>query len=203
MKFAAALRGRREVWTAGQPGYGTGDALPQTLADAAAVQADALLRRFAGQPFALAAYSSGAWPAHEVVRRLEAAGAAPAALVLLDSPGSTGGADLTGESLCHRMAGISRLLLDRFPQLPLDGDQLTAMAWYAELLDGWRPGPVTTPTLFVAARTPVDQLLGDGRRPAWQLEHARVEVAGDHFSMLDEHAETTALAVHQWLTAHL
>ncbi|MEF3115178.1 SDR family NAD(P)-dependent oxidoreductase [Streptomyces chrestomyceticus] len=203
VKFAAALRGRREVWTAGQPGYGTGDALPQTLADAAAVQADALLRRFAGQPFALAAYSSGAWPAHEVVRRLEAAGAAPAALVLLDSPGSTGGADLTGESLCHRMAGISRLLLDRFPRLPLDGDQLTAMAWYAELLDGWRPGPVTTPTLFVAARTPVDQLLGDGRRPAWQLEHARVEVAGDHFSMLDEHAETTALAVHQWLTAHL
>ncbi|MFH8346373.1 SDR family NAD(P)-dependent oxidoreductase [Streptomyces sp. NPDC018045] len=203
VKFAAALRGRREVWTAAQPGYGAGDALPQTPDAAAAAQADALLRRFAGRPFALAAYSSGAWPAHEVVRRLEAAGSPPAALVLLDSPGSTGDTDLTGETLCHRMAGISRLLLDRFPQLPLDDDQLTAMAWYAELLDGWRPGPVATPTLFVAARTPVGQLLGAGRRPTWEAAHARVEVTGDHFSMLDEHAETTALAVHQWLTEHL
>ncbi|MFH8410884.1 SDR family NAD(P)-dependent oxidoreductase [Streptomyces sp. NPDC018019] len=203
VKFAAALRGRREVWTAAQPGYGTGDALPQTLDAAATAQADALLRRFAGRPFALAAYSSGAWPAHEVVRRLESAGSPPAALVLLDSPGSTGDTDLTGESLCHRMAGISRLLLDRFPHLPLDDDQLTAMAWYARLLDGWRPGPATTPTLFVAARTPVPQLLGDGRRPTWEAAHTRVEVAGDHFSMLDEHAATTALAVHRWLTEHL
>ncbi|WP_406003970.1 SDR family NAD(P)-dependent oxidoreductase [Streptomyces sp. NBC_00987] len=198
VKFAAALRGRRQVRTVSIPGYGTGEPLPADLEAAADRLAGTLIRRFEGRPFALAAYSSGGWVAHELVRRLEKAGAPPAALVLLDTLQSAGTAMIRGMSV------LTRRLMDRFPQLPVLDDQLTAMAWYAQLLEGWRPLPVTTPTLLVSAaedRTLIE-LLGDDARADWPLEHIRTEVAGDHFSMLEEYAEPTALAVHEWLREH-
>ncbi|GAA0939420.1 hypothetical protein GCM10009576_053500 [Streptomyces rhizosphaericus] len=37
--------------------------------------------------------------------------------------------------------------------------------------------------------------------PDWSLPHAEVVVDGDHFTMLEEHARTTALAIHRWLRA--
>ncbi|MEU7163984.1 SDR family NAD(P)-dependent oxidoreductase [Streptomyces morookaense] len=201
LKFAGALRDRREVWTAALPGYGPGEPLPRTAEAAADRLARTLQQRFAGRRFALAAYSSGGWMAHETVRRLEALGTPPAALVLLDSPGST------GTAMCRGMATITRRLVDQFPQLPVEDDQLTAMAWYAELFDGWRPGPVAVPTLFVAAQQEcLQEVLGDGLpdwRPDWHLPHTRREVTGNHFSMLEEDAATTAAAVHQWLTEHV
>ncbi|MEV5203142.1 SDR family NAD(P)-dependent oxidoreductase [Streptomyces sp. NPDC053720] len=198
VKFAAALRGRRQVRTVSVPGYGTGEPLPVDLEAAADRLAETLIRRFEGRPFALAAYSSGGWVAHELVRRLEKAGAPPAALVLLDTLQSAGTAMIRGMSV------LTRRLMDRFPQLPVLDDQLTAMAWYAQLLEGWRPLPVTTPTLLVSAaqdKTLLD-LLGDDARADWPLEHVRTEVAGDHFSMLEEYAVPTALAVHEWLREH-
>ncbi|MFB6877490.1 SDR family NAD(P)-dependent oxidoreductase [Streptomyces sp. NPDC056323] len=198
VKFAAALRGRRQVWTVSIPGYGAGEPLPVNLEAAADRLAETLIRRFEGRPFALVAYSSGGWPAHELVRRLEKAGAPPAALVLLDTLRSAGTAMIRGMSV------LTRRLLDRFPQLPVLDDQLTAMAWYAQLLEGWRPQPVTTPTLLVSAaedRTLLE-LLGNDARADWPLEHVRAEVAGDHFSMLEEYAESTALDVHEWLREH-
>ncbi|MFF4602688.1 SDR family NAD(P)-dependent oxidoreductase [Streptomyces sp. NPDC001339] len=198
LRFAKALRGLRSVWATGLPGYGAGEPLPQTVRAAADVQVEALRRRFAGRRFALVAYSSGGWPAHAIVRRLEAAGTPPAALVLLDSPAKAGD-DMAG------MITISRWLTERFPQLPVADEQLTAMARYAELFDGWQPQPVSTPTLFVGAASTerLSEVLGDTTRslwrPEWPLEHTRLEVPGNHFSMLEEHADSTALAVHQWL----
>ncbi|MGW1190766.1 SDR family NAD(P)-dependent oxidoreductase [Streptomyces sp. NPDC002559] len=199
LRFALALRGLRSVWTAGVPGYGAGEPLPGTLDAAMDLQADFLQRRFAGRLFALVAYSSGGWAAHEVLRRLEAAGAAPVALVLLDSPGRP------DDDVAGGMATIAHWLTSRFPQLPVEDEQLTAMARYAELFDGWRPRPVSTPTLFVGAASegPLFEVLGDRSgplwRPEWPLEHTRLEVPGSHFTILDEHAKSTALAVHQWL----
>lgn len=63
---------------------------------------------------------------------------------------------------------------------------------------------MTTPTLLVGAAEDraLPELLGDDARAGWTLEHVRTEVAGDHFSMLEEHAESTALAVHRWLSEH-
>ncbi|MFE7277378.1 SDR family NAD(P)-dependent oxidoreductase [Streptomyces sp. NPDC057623] len=203
LRLAIALRGQRSVWATGMPGYGTGKPLPQSLDAAVDLQVAALRRRFAGRPFALVAYSSGGWPAHEIVRRLEAEGTPPAALVLLDSPARAGEAPADG------MITISRWLADRFPQLPVDDEQLTAMARYAELFDGWTPQPVSTPTLFVAPASTeaLSEVLGDSSRqlwrPHWPLEHTRLEVPGNHFTLLEEHAESTALAVHRWLVQQL
>ncbi|MCH0540318.1 SDR family NAD(P)-dependent oxidoreductase [Streptomyces sp. MUM 203J] len=203
LRLAMALRGQHSVWAIGMPGYGTGEPLPQSLDAAVDLQVAALRRRFAGRQFALVAYSSGGWPAHEIVRRLEAEGTPPAALVLLDSPVRA------REALADDMITITRWLADRFPQLPVDDEQLTAMARYAELFADWAPRPVSTPTLFVApAETEaLSEVLGDGSRrpwpPHWPLEHTRLEVLGNHFTLLEEHAEATASAVRRWLVRRL
>ncbi|MFF9398978.1 SDR family NAD(P)-dependent oxidoreductase [Streptomyces sp. NPDC014744] len=193
VKFATALHNRRQVWTAAIPGYAVGEPLPVTLDAAADTLATTLLRRLGERPFALAAYSSGGWLAHEVVRRLEKAGAPPAALVLLDTPRST------GTAMARGMCVLTRRLLEKLPQLPVIEEQFTAMACYAQLLDGWRPGPVATPTVLVRAADST-ALLGDGTRAGWPVDHELLEVTGDHFSMLEEHAGATALAVHRWLS---
>ncbi|MFJ2132669.1 SDR family NAD(P)-dependent oxidoreductase [Streptomyces sp. NPDC087845] len=199
VKFASALRDRRQVWTASAPGYAAGEPLPLNLEAAADALATTLLKRFRDRPFALAAYSSGGWLAHELVRRLETAEAPPAALVLLDTPRST------GPAMARGMSVITRRLLERFPQLPVVDEQFTAMAWYGQLLEGWRPRPVATRTVLVGAADvrALSGLLGDGTRVGWPLEHERLEVAGDHFSMLEEHSAPTAFAVHQWLCGHV
>ncbi|MHC5908797.1 SDR family NAD(P)-dependent oxidoreductase, partial [Streptomyces sp. S6] len=51
LRLAMALRGQRSVWAAGLPGYGRGEALPQTLDAAVDLQVAALRRRFGGRPF--------------------------------------------------------------------------------------------------------------------------------------------------------
>ncbi|MER7880980.1 hypothetical protein ABTY63_46795 [Streptomyces solisilvae] len=81
---------------------------------------------------------------------------------------------------------------------PAGPDRLTAMAGYFELFSGWKPAPLAFPTLYVRAR---DTLPGAEPAPDWSLPHAEVTVDGDHFTMLEEHARTTALAIHRWLGA--
>ncbi|MFF2945451.1 SDR family NAD(P)-dependent oxidoreductase [Streptomyces niveus] len=199
LKFAVALRELRPVWTVAVPGYGADEPLPRTLDAAVDRQANALRRHLGARPYALVAYSSAGWLAHETVRRLEAAGSPPIALVLIDSPACP------DENTGRGMATIARWLIDRFPHLPVDDAQLTAMAWYAGLLDSWQPQPVTTVTLFVAAAD--NQFLSQVvpstddqfRQPDWLLPHTRLEVPGHHFTLLEQHAEYTALAIHQWL----
>ncbi|WP_424216094.1 SDR family NAD(P)-dependent oxidoreductase (plasmid) [Streptomyces sp. BI20] len=199
LRFAMALRGLRSVWAGDMPGYAADEPLPRTLPAAVDVWVAALRERFPERPFAMVAYSSGGWPAHEIVRRLEADGTPPAALVLLDSPARA------RAGLSADMSTITRRLVETHPRLPLDDEQLTAMARYAELFDGWRPLPVATPTLFVgaAAPGPLREVLGEDAeplwRPDWEVEHTRVEAPGNHFSLLEEHAESTAHTVHQWL----
>ncbi|NIY63984.1 hypothetical protein SMALB_1930 [Streptomyces malaysiensis] len=72
------------------------------------------------------------------------------------------------------------------------------MAGYFELFSGWKPAPLACPTQYVRAR---DTLPGAEPAPDWSLPHAEVTVDGDHFTMLEEHARTTALAIHRWLGA--
>jgi hypothetical protein len=70
------------------------------------------------------------------------------------------------------------------------------MAGYFELFAGWKPSRLASPTLFVRAR---DSLPGTEPAPVWDLPHTEVTVPGDHVTVLEEHAHTTALAVHHWL----
>ncbi|MFJ1749730.1 type I polyketide synthase [Streptomyces sp. NPDC088116] len=192
-RFARALRGTRDVWVLPTPGSGRDEALPAGLDAAVARQADAVRRAFGDKPLTLVAYSSGGWLAHALTARLEALGTPPRTLVLLDTPAGA------GADLALGMAITTHRLMGRFPDVPVDDDQLTAMTHYAGLFTGWRPEPVTTRTLFVRAAEFVPELLLEATRPSWPLEHEMLEVTGNHFTLMENDAETTARRVHEWL----
>jgi thioesterase domain-containing protein len=131
-----------------------------------------------------------------VAERLERRGRPPAGLVLLD----TYETDL-GEVTEDWMAGLVVTGLSRLRGRLDPGAERTALLTtgaYLRLLKGWRPGPLTTPSLLVAAGTPVPAM-PPGWRVSRSVPHRRVEVPGDHFSMLDRHAADTAAAIRTWL----
>ncbi|MEU8703473.1 hypothetical protein AB0C61_38650, partial [Streptomyces sp. NPDC048680] len=69
--------------------------------------------------------------------------------------------------------------------------RLMAMAGYLDRFSGWEPSGLLAPTLFVRAG---EGLPGIEVAEPWSLPHSEVIVRGDHFSVLEEHARTTALA---------
>lgn len=177
------------------PGYAPGEPLPDSPEAAAARQAEAVLDAFGDKPLTLVGYSSGGWQAHLLAAVLAEAGAAPRAVVLLDSP------ETPDENLALAMVATSCRLMRDFPDVPVDADQLTATAHYGRLFDRWRPAPAadTPSTLFVAAAEHDPALLLGADRPTWPLPHEAVEVPGTHVSLLDRDVDTTARAVHAWL----
>nr|WP_137951822.1 hypothetical protein [Streptomyces avermitilis] len=81
------------------------------------------------------------------------------------------------------------------------GEQLTAMGRYMRLFDDWAAPQIAAPTLLVRASEPMLAGAGDGDGRAAPPEHVDtiVEVTGNHYSMLEDHAGTTAAAVDSWL----
>ncbi|MEV5729086.1 type I polyketide synthase [Streptomyces pharetrae] len=189
-RFGVGLRGLRPVSAVRHPGFAAGETLPATL-DALVTAQAAAVRAVAGDgPVVLLGRSAGGWVAQAVAERLEAEGSAPLAVVLVDTYPSS---DDRGQAL----SAMTSEMLHRAAEFPsADPDRLTAMAGYFELFAGWEPSPLDAPTLFVRARDP---LPGTEPAPVWSLPHAEVTVPGDHFTVLEEHARTTALAVHHWL----
>ncbi|MFJ2788649.1 MULTISPECIES: type I polyketide synthase [unclassified Streptomyces] len=192
-RLGAGLRGARPVSALRHPGFGDGERLPSDLEALVTAQTVAVRAAWADGPPVLLGRSAGGWVAHAVAERLEAEGTPPAAVVLLDTyPPGHGD---RGE----RLSAMTSDMLRRAADFASDSTgRLTAMAGYFELFGGWRPARLTCPTLYVRARDP---LPGTGPAPAWVLPHTEVTVPGDHFTLLEEHARTTALAVHGWLTA--
>ncbi|MFY4722907.1 type I polyketide synthase [Streptomyces sp. LaBMicrA B280] len=190
-RLGAALRGLRPVSAVRHPGFEPREALPATLDALVTAQTMAVRAAAADGPPVLLGRSAGGWVAHTVAERLESEGAGPAAVVLLDTyPPGHGDRDQALSAMTSDMLRRAAAFASASP------DRLTAMAGYFELFDGWKPAPLACPTLYVRAQDP---LPGAEPAPAWSLPHAEVTVPGDHFTMLEEHARTTALAVHRWL----
>ncbi|MER5985533.1 type I polyketide synthase [Streptomyces sp. NPDC001787] len=190
-RLGAGLRGLRPVSAVRHPGFEPREALPGTLDALVTAQAAAVRAAAAGAPPVLLGRSAGGWVAHAVAERLESEGAAPAAVVLLDTyPPGHGDRGRALSAMTSDMLRRAAEFADAEPE------RLTAMAGYFELFSDWEPAPLACPTLYVRAR---DLLPGAGPAPDWSLPHAEVTVPGDHFTMLEEHARTTALAIHRWL----
>ncbi|MGK3965544.1 acyltransferase domain-containing protein [Sorangium sp. So ce118] len=200
-RFASSLRGRRDVWVLRNLGYASGEHLPADLETVVQIQAEAVLRCAAGAPFALAGLSSGGWLAHAVASHLERMGISPAAVVLLDTYPPT--------SIPPKVLSALRWAWVQWsPSMPRLDAQLTAMAWYVRLFEHWVAAPITSPVLFVRATEPLPTGDANGTpkplndhdwRARWEQPHATVEVPGNHLSMLGDHADAAALAVHTWL----
>ena len=194
-RVAAPLRGVREVAAVPLPGYGRGERLPATMDIALDWLAEAVLTHAAGRKFVLFGHSAGAIVAHALTRRLEAGGDCPAGLVLGDLylPGDT---TMSGWDSELSQGAFARE--DEY--VPMDDLRLTAMAWYARLFWLWQPAAVEAPTLLVRASEPLGPVPeGQDWQSSFPGAESVVDVAGNHFSMVGDHAPATALAVDSWI----
>ncbi|TDQ48264.1 type I polyketide synthase, partial [Actinorugispora endophytica] len=197
-RFGAALRGLRDVTVLPQPGFAPGEPLPGTVEAVVGFQVDAVRVAVGDEPFVLVGRSSGGWVAHAVTERLEGLGAPPAALVLLDTP-------MPGERLTLPVIGTGVVERDHEFGL-MNGVRVSAMGGYVALFEDWAPGVVRAPTVLVRPDRPVrdraGRVVGGGAwRFDWAPAHLDLEVPGDHLTMMEEHAASTAGAVHRWLSA--
>ena len=77
------------------------------------------------------------------------------------------------------------------------------MGAYLGLMSSWTPADPVAPTLLVKATDPVRGVIRHGDWTAdWSLRHAAVEAPGSHLTILEEHADTTAQVVDDWLVRH-
>jgi type I polyketide synthase AVES len=187
-RFAAALDGLRDVWYVPAPGFVDGEPLPADVDTITRLFTDAILRHTDGEPFALAGHSAGGWFTHTITSRLEHLGVRPQAVVVMD-------AYLPDEGMAPVAAALTSEIFDRVTEfIDLDYARLVAMGGYFRIFAGWRPPVLETPTFFLRARD------SEQPPPAWGEPHTVRETDGNHFTMLEEHAGSTARQVHTWLT---
>ncbi|MEU5695466.1 SDR family NAD(P)-dependent oxidoreductase [Actinosynnema sp. NPDC020468] len=185
-RFAATFRDHRDVWVLPAPGYDAADGLPTSLEVALDLHATALADHLPSTEVVLLGYSSGGWLAQALAGHLDRLGRPPVAVVLLDAPVPARGAVPEFASITTRLVGSA-------PYLRADDAQATAMGRYLRFFEDWTPPTPDTPILRVTA---AETTSGLAACPGQALE-----VPGDHFTIIDDHAATTAQAVHDWLTA--
>ena len=193
------LEGLLEVRSFALPGFSEGDPVPESRELILELLAEAATRALPEQPLALLGYSSGGWFAHAVAERLEARGLRPRAVVLLDS------LSLKGERWEKVRAPLRNMAMNERSFALATDDQLTAMAAYLRIFDGWKPNPIATPIVVVRARDCIpewegERLTDDFWRGSWDLPHEILEVPGDHFTLVNQDAHTTAQALYEWLS---
>ncbi|KMS77169.1 DNA-binding protein [Streptomyces viridochromogenes] len=208
-RFHRAFQDELDVLEFPHPGIGAGAAVPEDRAALARTQAESVLRHVGDGPFVVVGRSAGGNVAHLVTHRLESTGRAPEGLVLLDTYHIT--PDNSGTDwLLSLAAPAPRDTRPTAPtgQLVLTGDDdtvLAAMGAYNRIFLGWDPEPLATPTLLVRALRPTPAMAAsahaDDWRTSWPTDHDVVEVPGDHLTMMQEHAETTASAIRAWIDA--
>ncbi|THC46920.1 SDR family NAD(P)-dependent oxidoreductase, partial [Streptomyces sp. A1499] len=196
-RFAPVFAGERDVTVLPHPGFAPGDKLPATREAVVRFQAEAVKRQAGDRPFVLLGYSSGGWMANIVAALLEQQGNAPEAVVLLDTYTATNSFEGRLEEALRKRAANS----DAFELMT--GAQLTGQGGYLRIFDDWKPEPIDTPTLYVHATFPPGESRAlpteDDWQPRWPLPHEGTDVAGDHFTIMDDHSESTAHAVRTWL----
>nr|QGA89388.1 type I polyketide synthase [Streptomyces conglobatus] len=197
-RFAAAFRDRRDVYVIPEPGFAPGESLPESVDALAWVQAEAVRACAAGEPFVLVGRSAGGWVAHAVATKLEELGTPATALVLVDSYAVSGA--MATELATAMMGGV---LLRDGTFSSISDLTVTASGGYNRIFADWQAEPISTPTLFLQAADPFSEELrelpGDIWRARWNLPASVVEIPGDHFTILEDHSESTARAVEGWL----
>jgi acyl transferase domain-containing protein len=191
-RFARALGGDREVSVLPAPGYVSGQPLPVSFDVMVHAQAEAVLRQVGGVPFALVGYSSGGIVAHAVASHLESTGVSPAAVVLID----------TYTFDIKALFELTGVVFSSDKAYPFINDvRLTAMGAYLGLLAGWKPTEIASSLLLASAAEPVPGTPARADwRSSWKFTHTAVEIPGHHFTIMEEHADTTARAVEDWLS---
>ncbi|MFI1161528.1 type I polyketide synthase [Streptomyces sioyaensis] len=200
-RFASAHRGTRDVWALPTPGFGREEHLPASFDAVVRLQAEAVLRCADGGPFVLLGSSSGGILALAVAHHLEKAGTPPAGVALLDTYLPREDSPFT------RFAGemIGGMFARESLFAHMDSDRLTAMSWYIHVVGAWSPDRLSCPVLLVRSSEPPvsaeqgEQLAPEEWQASWDGADAVTEVPGNHFTMMEDHAASTAKTVAAWM----
>jgi mycoketide-CoA synthase len=200
VRFAGRFRGARQISVIPIPGYVDGEPLAATQDALIGVYAENIHHNSDGARFIVAGHSTGALAAHATATRLEEIGVRPAGLVLIDP-------------YVPEREGILKLYLERIHSSVLadigeaeeaggSGEEarLIAMARYLSL--SWTHLDQTDiPTLVVRAQELIGERSENVQRPSSEFSSRVdvVDVPGDHFTMMTDHADTTSQAVDEWL----
>jgi thioesterase domain-containing protein/acyl carrier protein len=194
-QFAARWPGEEGMSALPVPGFATSEQLPVDAAALVTLQAQTVLEHVGNAPFVMLGTSSGGLLAHEVARHLCELGRPPRAVVMLDTY------TFHHPYLKMNDEAFSKIIYDRsYSVVPIDSTRLSAFMWIRELFVAWNPQPLPVPTMLVRATEAMrpEMAVGD-----WQTKlngvAAVVDVPGNHFSMMEEHAETTTRAIYDWL----
>ncbi|MEV0186047.1 SDR family NAD(P)-dependent oxidoreductase, partial [Streptomyces sp. NPDC050625] len=203
LRLAASFQPAQDVRVLANPGFGEGEALPVTLEAAVQHHLQALEQDIPDRPLVLVGHSTGGLLAQAVAAGLECAGRTVAGVAMLDTylPDEWGSATETDDVLGAVFAGMAQRESDI---LGFTDTRLSAMGRYLELLETWEEPRISVPTLLVRASEALDGALPEPAGPddwqtSWPHPYSVTEVPGDHFTMLEEHADKTAQAVVDWL----
>jgi len=194
-RLVAGFDGRYSVHIITAPGFLESEVLPTSIDATIDLLTDSLLASVDNAPVVLLGQSSGGWLAHAVAERLESEGRSVDGLILLDTY-------LAGnDTLATFQTSMTSNLFARESTFgEMDHIRLGAMGTYFTIFGQWRPSPVTAPTLFVCANESLaPSAEGDDWRATWELPHDSVEVPGNHFTIMEDHAVTTASAIQEWV----
>ncbi|MFG3292141.1 SDR family NAD(P)-dependent oxidoreductase [Streptomyces sp. NPDC048179] len=192
--LARRFDGERDLHLLEHPGFGTRRAVPDSVATLVRAHADTVRSLPVERPPVLVGYCAGGAIAHAVARQLAREGQPPAGVILIDShAGVLRRGDARGQALMAAGAALADDVVDG-----LDDSLLLAGGGYARVMEGWRPEPSPVPTLLLRGRPTADMLriAPDGDwRSHWPLPHDGADLPGDHYSLLQQDAEGTAVAI--------
>jgi hypothetical protein len=200
VRFAREFRGIRPVSVIPAPGFVEGEPLAANADALIGVHAENIQRAVNDAPFVLIGYSSGGLAAHALAAHLQSTGTAPAALVLMD----TDPLDKEMISEGHYWPFISGQVLADIQQQEDAGNDawLTAFAHYFTL-DWTGLKPTAVPTLIVRS---MEFMAGFTKNSEYDYSSLPLSgdvtvatVPGNHFTLMTDHADTTARAVNEWL----
>ncbi|QWF84517.1 type I polyketide synthase [Amycolatopsis sp. CA-230715] len=199
-RFAAGFAGTRDVAVLPLPGIAE-DELPGSLDAVVEAHADAVPEG----PVVLVGHSWGGLLVHALAHELERRGRAPESVVLIDTYTEF------GPELRPLFAAVFDSVVRRQEQFEVvTGRSLSAMVRYQRLTADWKRHDLVAPQLFVRPAELFTEALGSSFsgpvpestawRAQWPTADRVVEVPGDHFSMMEQDAATTARAVEDWLS---
>ncbi|MFF7981112.1 SDR family NAD(P)-dependent oxidoreductase [Streptomyces sp. NPDC007901] len=192
--LARRFDGERDLHLLEHPGFGTRRAVPDSVATLVRAHADTVRSLPLERAPVLVGYCAGGAIAHAVAGQLAREGQPPAGVILIDShAGVLRRGDARGQALMAAGAALSADVVDG-----LDDSLLIAGGGYARVMESWRPEPSPVPALLLRGRPTAEMLriAPDGDwRPHWPLPHDGVDIPGDHYSLLQQDADSTAAAI--------
>jgi acyl transferase domain-containing protein/pimeloyl-ACP methyl ester carboxylesterase/acyl carrier protein len=195
-RFARAFRDARDVIALPLPGFLDGERLPAGMEAAVEAHVETLRRSAVDAPFVLVGHSTGGMIALALAARLESVGVSPVGVVLIDTY------SLVGDRPFDVLRGVLDGMLERDgAYVAVSDTRLTAMGAYLALLAGWQPPELRAPILLLRASEPISGLSAEQtREQSWRSFDHAVEVPGNHFTVMEDHADVVAQAVNDWIS---